>query len=53
MTRLFNPKEFNELVSGGLENGGVDVDDMRRWVKYSGGYHPDSATVKLFWKASG
>ncbi|MEW5298301.1 MAG: hypothetical protein WDW36_001441 [Sanguina aurantia] len=29
----------------------MDVIDMRRWVTYSGGYRPDSTSIKLFWKA--
>ncbi|KAF5840138.1 hypothetical protein DUNSADRAFT_17621 [Dunaliella salina] len=50
--RLFNPKEFNQLVSGDSEEGGggVDVDDLRRHTKYGGGYRPDSSAVELFWK---
>lgn len=47
--RLFNPKEVNELLSGG-EGGGMDAEDMRAHAIYSGGYGPDSSTVKLFWK---
>lgn len=47
--RLFNPLEFNELISGG-GSAELDVIDMRRWVTYSGGYRPDSTSIKLFWK---
>ena len=47
--RLFNPKEVNELLSGG-EGGGVDAEDMQRHATYSGGYSTDSRTIKLFWK---
>ena len=47
--RLFNPKEVNELLSGG-EGGGVDAADMQRHATYSGGYSADSQTIKLFWK---
>ncbi len=47
--RLFNPKEINELLSGG-EGGGVDAADMRQHATYSGGYSADSQTIKLFWK---
>ena len=47
--RLFNPKEVNELLSGG-EGGGVDAGDMQRHATYSGGYSADSQTIKLFWK---
>ncbi|GLI64228.1 hypothetical protein VaNZ11_007426 [Volvox africanus] len=55
--RLFNPREFNQLLSGATADrpggGGaapLDVGDMRRWTRYSGGYSADSATVKLFWR---
>ena len=47
--RLFNPKEVNELLSGG-EGGGVDAADMQRHATYSGGYSADSQTIKLVWK---
>ena len=47
--RLFNPKEVNELLSGG-EGGGVDAEDMQRHATYSGGYSADSQTIRLFWK---
>ena len=50
--RLFNPKELNQLLSGGSDDGSsaMDVEDLRRHVRYSGGYTEDSTTVKLFWK---
>ena len=50
--RLFNPKELNMLISGGGEDGlgSVDVEDLKLYVRYSGGYREDSTTVKLFWK---
>ncbi|GIL45377.1 hypothetical protein Vafri_2627 [Volvox africanus] len=55
--RLFNPREFNQLLSGATADGPggggaapLDVADMRRWTRYSGGYSADSATVKLFWR---
>ena len=44
------------LISGGAEDGtwgagaGFDVEDLRQYVRYSGGYREDSSTVKLFWK---
>ena len=47
--RLFNPGEVNQLLSGG-EGGGLDAADMRVHARYSGGYTPDSPTVKAFWK---
>ncbi|KAG2483869.1 hypothetical protein HYH03_017266 [Edaphochlamys debaryana] len=52
--RLFNPREFNQLLSGAAADGGglgaLDVTDMRRHCRYSGGYKHDSSTVKLFWR---
>ncbi|GAX84732.1 hypothetical protein CEUSTIGMA_g12154.t1 [Chlamydomonas eustigma] len=50
--RLFNPKELNMLISGDGEDGsgGVDVEDLKLYVRYSGGYTEESTTVKLFWK---
>lgn len=53
--RLFNPKELNQLLSGGSDDGSsaMDVEDLRRHVRYSGGYTEDSTTVKLFWKVCG
>ena len=47
--RLFNQAEVNELLSGGA-TGGADPQDMRSHAVYSGGYSPDSRTVKLFWQ---
>ena len=40
------------LISGGGEDGvgAVDVEDLKQYVRYSGGYREDSTTVKLFWK---
>lgn len=47
--RLFNQVEVNELLSGGA-SGGADPEDMRAHSLYSGGYSPDSRTVKFFWQ---
>uniref|UniRef100_A0A0D9VXI6 HECT-type E3 ubiquitin transferase n=1 Tax=Leersia perrieri TaxID=77586 RepID=A0A0D9VXI6_9ORYZ len=46
--RLFNANEFNQLLSGGLQD--FDVDDLRNNTKYTGGYTESSRTVKLFWE---
>ncbi|KAL6637123.1 hypothetical protein ACP70R_024695 [Stipagrostis hirtigluma subsp. patula] len=45
---LFNANEFNQLLSGGLQD--FDVDDLRNNTKYTGGYTESSRTVKLFWE---
>ena len=49
--RLFNQVEVNELLSGGAL-GGADLEDMRAHSLYSGGYSPDSRTVKHFWQVA-
>ncbi|RAL44564.1 hypothetical protein DM860_003323 [Cuscuta australis] len=46
--KLFNACEFNQLLSGG--NHHIDVDDLRKNARYSGGYSETSRTVKLFWE---
>ncbi|CAI9097863.1 OLC1v1034376C1 [Oldenlandia corymbosa var. corymbosa] len=46
--RLFNANEFNQLLSGGSHD--IDVDDLRKNTKYTGGYNEGSRTVKLFWE---
>ncbi|GFR45588.1 hypothetical protein Agub_g6983 [Astrephomene gubernaculifera] len=70
--RLFNPREFNQLLSGAADSyttpssslsspstslvprppgpAPLDVADMRRWTRYSGGYSPESPTVRHFWR---
>ncbi|XP_043697207.1 E3 ubiquitin-protein ligase UPL7 [Telopea speciosissima] len=45
---LFNASEFNQLLSGG--NHDIDVDDLRKNTRYTGGYSEGSRTVKLFWE---
>jgi hypothetical protein len=47
--RLFNPREVNQLLSGG-EGGNLDVDDWRKHTEYSGGYTADCHTIRIFWK---
>ncbi|KAJ8437206.1 hypothetical protein Cgig2_007556 [Carnegiea gigantea] len=57
--KLFNASEFNQtsqmltkqtlqLLSGG--NHDIDVDDLRKNTRYTGGYSEGSRTVKLFWE---
>ncbi|EOA23422.1 hypothetical protein CARUB_v10016604mg [Capsella rubella] len=46
--KLFNAHEFNQLLSGG--NHDIDVDDLRRNTKYTGGYSDSSRTIKIFWE---
>ncbi|KAF6147499.1 hypothetical protein GIB67_021325 [Kingdonia uniflora] len=47
---LFNPNEFNQLLSGG--NHDMDVDDLRSNTRYTGGYSAESRTIKIFWELS-
>ncbi|WOH06132.1 hypothetical protein DCAR_0625555 [Daucus carota subsp. sativus] len=46
--KLFNASEFNQLLSGG--NYDIDVDDLQKNTRYTGGYTEGSRTVKLFWQ---
>ena len=46
--RLFSARELNQLLGGG-GGGGVDVEDLRRHARYSGGYSATSGPVCRFW----
>ncbi|KAM0990844.1 hypothetical protein ACFX2C_009305 [Malus domestica] len=46
--KLFNAGEFNQLLSGG--NHDIDVDDLRKNTRYTGGYSDGSRTIKIFWE---
>lgn len=46
--KLFNASEVNQLLSGG--NHDIEVDDLRKNTRYTGGYSEGSRTVKLFWE---
>lgn len=46
--KLFNASEFNQLLSGGDLD--IDVDDLRNYTRYTGGYSEGSRTIKLFWE---
>lgn len=43
-----NPKFYHQLLSGG--NHDIDIDDLRKNTRYTGGYTEGSRTVKLFWE---
>lgn len=49
--KLFNASEFNQLLSGGDHD--IDVDDLRKNTRYTGGYTEGSRTVKIFWEVFG
>ncbi|CAI5530459.1 unnamed protein product [Closterium sp. Naga37s-1] len=46
--RLFSPKEFNQLLSGGEQD--VDVEDLKAHTRYSGGYTESDRTIRMFWE---
>jgi len=46
---MFNEQELLVLIAGSRE--GVDLDDLRRNVVYSGGYGPEDRTIALLWEA--
>jgi len=45
---LFGVNELSQLI-GGVDDGDVDVDDLRRHAAYGGGYAADSRAVVMFW----
>lgn len=47
--RLFSHEEVQLLISG--KSGKIDLDDLRRNTKYSGGYTEDTDVIKWFWQA--
>eukprot|EP00968_Pinguiococcus_pyrenoidosus_P016889 scaffold1642_cov252-Pinguiococcus_pyrenoidosus.AAC.7 len=46
---MFNEPELQLLVSGTSKEG-IDMDDLRRHTRYSGGYHNNDSVVRRFWK---
>lgn len=46
--KLFNASEFNQLLSGGKHD--IDVDDLRKNTRYTGGYTEGSRTISIFWE---
>jgi ubiquitin-protein ligase E3 C len=49
--QLFSERELQLLISG--KTGSLDVDDLRRNTKYSGGYTEGSDVIGWFWRAFG
>lgn len=47
--RLFSHEELQLLISG--KTGKIDLDDLRRNTKYSGGYNEETMVIKWFWEA--
>jgi len=49
--RMFSEPELQLLVSGGA--GGVDLEDLRRHTRYTGGYTGLDPAVRRFWRVLG
>lgn len=47
--QLFSERELQLLISGAT--GALDVDDLRRNTKYSGGYTEESDVIRWLWQA--
>lgn len=47
--RLFSREELQLLISG--KTGKIDLDDLRRNTRYSGGYDENTPVIKWFWQA--
>lgn len=47
--RLFSHEELQLLISG--KTGKLDLEDLRRNTKYSGGYDVNTDVIKWFWQA--
>eukprot|EP00899_Mesostigma_viride_P024279 jgi/Mesvir1/5035/Mv02240-RA.1 len=47
LLQLFSPAEFNQLLSGGEDE--IDIDDLRKNTRYSGGFADNSREVCIFW----
>lgn len=47
--RLFSHEELQLLISG--KTGKIDLDDLRRHTRYSGGYDESTDVIKWFWQA--
>lgn len=49
MLRWFSPAELQTVISG--PDGPIDVEELKRSARYSGGYSSRSVSVTRFWKA--
>ena len=48
--RMFSAKELQKIFSGDDEVKGIDVDDLKNVMVYSGGYHPSQDMIIWFWQ---
>ncbi|KAI1289304.1 Ubiquitin-protein ligase E3C [Halotydeus destructor] len=46
--RMFSPRELQILISG--TPNPIDIDDLRKYTNYSGGYSEAHPVIKAFWK---
>ena len=44
---LFNDAELQELISGSAK--GLDLEDMKKYMHYSGGYSESHPAIEMFW----
>ena len=45
--RIFNQRELQDLIGGSARP--FDIEDMRKHVKYGGGYHDSQPVIQWFW----
>ncbi|KAH3832091.1 hypothetical protein DPMN_105368 [Dreissena polymorpha] len=45
---MFDQQELQVLISGAAVP--VDIDDLRTYTNYSGGYAADHPVIKMFWE---
>lgn len=43
---MFSPEEVQMLISGRHAERGLDLEDMRAHVQYSGGYHEQHPVIQ-------
>jgi len=48
--RLFSASELQKLISGDDAVKGIDVENFKQHVLYSGGYHPSQPIIQWFWE---
>ena len=47
LLKMFNQFELQTLISG--KSGGIDIDNLRQYCVYSGGYYADHPVILKFW----
>ncbi|GMI09473.1 hypothetical protein TrVE_jg9983 [Triparma verrucosa] len=46
---MFSPRELQKII-GGDDEGGIDVNDLKRTMVYAGGYHESQPIIQWFWE---